>query len=81
MQHTTVVSSRGQVTLPSTVRKALGIAPGDTLILEERDGEIVLRLAAVLGLETYRDNDIEAWQADDEMPVDERTALRAKLRD
>ncbi len=37
------ISSKGQITLPSKIRKALGIYPGDKLQLELRDKEMVIR--------------------------------------
>ena len=34
---------KGQITLPKEIRKSLGIKEGDTLVIENSDGEIVLR--------------------------------------
>ncbi len=38
-----IVSSKGQITLPQAVRKALGLHQGDPVLFEEKDGAIVLR--------------------------------------
>lgn len=37
------LTSKGQVTIPRTVREALGLEKGDPIIFEERDGLIVIR--------------------------------------
>ena len=37
------ISNRGQITLPASARKRLGIRPRSKLEVEVRDGEIVLR--------------------------------------
>lgn len=37
------VLPKGQITLPKEIRKDLGIEEGDTLVLEEKDKEIVLK--------------------------------------
>jgi AbrB family looped-hinge helix DNA binding protein len=38
-----IVSSKGQVTLPQSVRQSLGLKRGDPVLFEEKDGDIVLR--------------------------------------
>ena len=58
MQENLVVSARGQITLPAAIRKHFGIHPGDIVILQDRDGEIVLKPAAVLEIDTYTDEQI-----------------------
>ena len=74
-----VVSNRGQVTLPAGVRKRLGIEPGSVVILEERDGELVLRPAAVIEVEHYSDEQIRAWDADDRFAPGERERIAKRL--
>lgn len=37
------MSSKGQVTIPRTVRDALGLEQGDPVLFEERDGLVVIR--------------------------------------
>ena len=39
------VSSKGQVVIPAKIRRRLGIEEGTTLIVDERDGAIILRPA------------------------------------
>lgn len=47
------ISPRGQVTLPVSVRKALGLKPGDALLVRVEEGRVVLEPAQVLPLEAY----------------------------
>jgi AbrB family looped-hinge helix DNA binding protein len=79
MSETLIVSSRGQVTLPAALRKRLGIAPGDVLIVEDRDGELVFKPAAVLEVERYTDEQIAQWDRDDTLSDDERARIEARL--
>jgi len=37
------VSVRGQVAVPKAIREKLSIKEGDTLLFEERDGEVYMR--------------------------------------
>ena len=74
MRESLTVSGRGQITLPANMRKRLGIEAGGVLIAEEREGDIVLRPAAVLEIETYSDADIARWDAEDRLDDAERTA-------
>ena len=45
MQAAARLSSKSQVVIPKAVRDRMGIGPGDTLLFEVRDGEIVVRRA------------------------------------
>ncbi len=40
-----VVSEKGQVTIPKPLRDRLGIRPGEVLIFEEEEGRLVARKA------------------------------------
>ena len=62
------------------MRKRLGIEEGDVLIAKEREGDIVLRPAAVLEIETYSDADIARWDAEDRLDDAERTAIVQRLK-
>lgn len=42
MQATAKLTSKGQITLPSAVRKRMGVRSGDTLVFETRGSEIVV---------------------------------------
>lgn len=37
---TSKITAKGQITVPNEVRRALGVAAGDRLRFEERDGEM-----------------------------------------
>ena len=75
MSATLVVSSRGQITLPATTRKRMGIKGGDVVILEDRGGEIVLKPGVVLEIQNYDDDQIAQWDADDRLDDDERKRI------
>jgi len=79
MRESAVVSSRGQITLPAGIRKRLGIEPGGVVILEDRDGELVIKPAAVVAVESYSDRQIAEWDAEDRLLSDEREAIRRRL--
>jgi antitoxin PrlF len=81
MPETLIVSSRGQITLPASLRKRLGIAPGDILIVEDRDGELVFKPAAVMAVEIYNDEQIAAWDRDDALDDPERARILDWVRD
>lgn len=79
MKGNVVVSGRGQITLPSSMRKRLGIKAGGVLVVEDRKGELVLRPAAVVELETYTDKEIARWEREDRLASGERTKILMKL--
>lgn len=74
------VSSRGQITLPSALRKQLGITPGGALIVEAVDGELRLKPAAVFELEVYGEAQIAAWDRADQLSADERQRILERLQ-
>jgi len=80
MRQNLLVSNRGQITLPASVRKRLGIQSGGIVTLEERDNVVVLRPAAVVEIETYSDGDIAQWDKDDRLEPAERKTLLKRLR-
>ena len=75
MPQTLVVSSRGQITLPTTTRKRFGIKGGDVVILEDRGSEIVLKPGMVLEVQHYSDDQIAEWDADDRLEDRERARI------
>ena len=72
MANSLIVSERGQITLPAALRKRLGIRAGGILIVEDRNGELVLRPAAVLPLETYTDQQVAEWDEADRLTPEQR---------
>ncbi len=81
MKANLIVSSRGQLTLPAKMRKKYGIDEGSVLVAEDRNGEIVLKPAAVMEVEYYSDEQIKEWVATDRIKdAKERSSLRGKLK-
>jgi AbrB family looped-hinge helix DNA binding protein len=80
MRQTISVSNRGQITLPASVRKRLGIQSGGIVTLEEKENVVVLRPAAVVEIETYSDEEIARWDKEDRLEPGERNALLKRLR-
>ena len=79
MRENLIVSSRGQITLPASVRNRLGIKTGDVVILEDRDGEIILRPAAVVEIELYTDEQIAQWNDQDRLAPEEKERILRNL--
>ena len=79
MQETIVVSSRGQITLPSVFRERFGIKSGDVLLVEDRGNEIVLKPGVVLEFEYYSDEQIAEWDAADALTEQERSRILDKF--
>jgi AbrB family looped-hinge helix DNA binding protein len=80
MRETLIVSSRGQITLPAGMRKHLGIAPGSAVIIEERNGELALKPAAVLEIERYTDEQVAGWDREDKLTAAERKRILTRLQ-
>lgn len=74
-----VVSSKGQITLPAAMRKALGLHGNAVVTAEARDGRIVLSPAMVVETEVWPDSDIAAWDEADRFDPGERKALEKAL--
>ncbi len=63
---TTFLTERGTLTLPATVRKALGISGKQQFIVEmTAQGEILLRPAMVIPTELYTEERIIEFEKDD----------------
>ena len=58
----TVVSEKGQVTIPKRIRDELGLVPGSILDFEEEAGKIVVR-------KVVHENPISAWRGKGRLPV------------
>jgi antitoxin PrlF len=74
-----IVSPRGQITLPSELRKKFGIKEGGVVTVEERNGEIVLRPAAVLEIEMYSNAQVAQWDQEDKLDDSTRAKLKKKI--
>jgi len=61
------------------LRKKLGLEAGDTVIAEERDGELILRPSAVLEVEIYSQEDIARWDEEDRLDDQTRPRILEKL--
>jgi antitoxin PrlF len=79
MKGNIVVSGRGQITLPASMRRRLGINPGGVLVVDDRKGELVLRPATVVELDTYTDEEIGRWEREDRLAPGERSRILKKL--
>jgi len=73
------ISPKGQITLPADLRKRLGLEAGDTVIAEERNGELVLKPSAVLEVEIYSEEDIANWDEEDRLDDQTRQKIVEKL--
>jgi AbrB family looped-hinge helix DNA binding protein len=77
-KQTLIVSERGQVTLPKSLRERLAIKPGTALIAEEKDGLLVLRPALVTAVQIYSDEEIQGWLKEDRITAGERKRILKK---
>ena len=71
------VSSKRQISLPSAACRELGIAAGDRLSVEIRDGELVLRPRPARASERLWGLGKEIWEGVD--PVEYVRALRDEM--
>jgi len=79
MRKNVIVSDRGQITLPANFRKRLGFNPGSVVIVEDREGEIVLKPAVVMEIEMYSDADISRWDEDDRLKPGDKEAILKRV--
>jgi AbrB family looped-hinge helix DNA binding protein len=80
MRQTLIVSNRGQLTLPTNLRKRFGIKNGGPIILEERDNELALKPAMVLEVEMYSDTQIAQWDKEDRLEDAEKKHVSQRLK-
>lgn len=80
MKENVIVSDRGQITLPSAMRKALGLGKNMVLTAEEIGGRIVLTPAVVVETENYSPAQIAEWDRADAFKKNERSKLVSKLK-
>lgn len=77
-QHLTI-SKKGQITLPAKLRKTMGLEAGGTVIVEEKNGELILRPAAVVEIDLYTDEQIARWDEEDRLEPQTRARILSKL--
>lgn len=65
MKTTLIVNSRGVVTLPAKLRKALGIKADDQLIAETTPDGLLLRPAITLPIELYSAQRIDEFDSEE----------------
>jgi AbrB family looped-hinge helix DNA binding protein len=74
------ITAQGQISVPSEVRKKLGVGPGSVLEWEERDGVVIVRRAG-----RYRSIDIHSVLFPDgppksKSPGDLKEGIRKHMR-
>ncbi len=79
-KQTLIVSERGQITLPKSLRERLAIKPGTALIAEEKEGQLLLRPALVTAVHIYSDEEIKGWLKEDRVTADERKRILKKAK-
>jgi AbrB family looped-hinge helix DNA binding protein len=62
MKTTLTITGRGVITLPTKLRKALGISAADQLIAETTPEGILLRPAVTLPIELYSDERLHEFE-------------------
>jgi antitoxin PrlF len=77
MKATLTITSRGVVTLPAKLRKALGLNADDQLIAETTSEVLLLRPAVTLPIEIYSEKRIREF---DEAEADLGRILRRKKK-
>lgn len=72
------ISKRGTLTLPPSLRRRFALESANAfVIIEERDGELVLRPAAAVPVRDLPSAVIENWIQEDEAGMREFDALKA----
>ena len=63
MKTTLTITERGVITLPTKLRKALGLSTGDQLIAETTPEGLLLRPAVTSPIELYSDDRLREFEA------------------
>lgn len=79
MSDTLIISERGQITLPASIRKKYGLKGGSAVIIEERNNELLLKPAAIMELDIYSDSQIAEWDKADQLSESERERIIRSL--
>lgn len=72
------LSPRGQITLPAEIREAVGLSPGDTLVVTVEEGRVLLRRAVVLPVESYDDARLEEFREAADLTASQVAEIRRK---
>jgi len=70
------LSKRGQITLPAGVRKALGLKPGDLLVVRVEEGRVILEPAVALPVEVYTEERLREFEEAARVSPEELEAFR-----
>jgi AbrB family looped-hinge helix DNA binding protein len=57
-----LVGERGQITIPKAIRQRLGIKPKSVVILEEREGGILIRPAATIPIRALTEEELSGMR-------------------
>lgn len=75
------LGKKGQVSIPKSVLKRVGITGEAPLLVETtEDGAIVLRQAAVYPVEIYSDARVKEFLEEDHLTPDEARRIKAALK-
>jgi AbrB family looped-hinge helix DNA binding protein len=84
---TLIVGERGQITIPSNLRKKYNIKSKQPVILEERDGELIIKPAYAIPLKklkqmarTFDDNFIKELIEEDILKENEKVKILNKWK-
>ncbi len=68
-----LVSERGQITLPASIRKKYSIDSNTPLIAEETSEGVLLKKANLIPMKTYSDSEVKEWEKQDQvLPRDKK---------
>jgi antitoxin PrlF len=74
------LSPRGQVTLPAPVRRALGLEPGDNLVISVEGDRAVIEPAVVVPIERYTEERTKEFEEAARLSPEEIRKARRKWR-
>jgi AbrB family looped-hinge helix DNA binding protein len=74
------LSPRGQVTLPALVRRALGLEPGDNLVISVEGDRAVIAPAVVVPIERYTEERTKEFEEAARLSPEEVRKARRKWR-
>ncbi len=72
------IGKRGQLTLPAEVRRALGLKPGDALVVRVEKGRVVLEPAVVLPVEIYDEARLKEFEEAARLESEEVEEIRRR---